>query len=211
MNHLEPLQETNSNLKDKRPGSSPPSAFKLFLMGTLLVAGLGYGMTSLWNAWFTDNISDVRKSELVAEFVNLKPVEVDRVAEQETDAALDAMRLSPDQRQQLKTRLSAQSNHISTAPKSLADESQLVWVTLWDFASADGDVVHVSSAGYQTDVTLQKQQTRIALPIGASKTIKITGVHDGGGGITLGVQSGTSPVSLPVLQPAQTLDLPVSY
>lgn len=211
MKHLEPLQKTVSDMEDKLVSSARPSAFKLLVAAVLLVGGAGFGMTRLWNASTSDNISDSRKSELVAEFAQLKSVEIERVAEQDVDAALDTMRLSPDQRQQLKTKVSENRASLSPSLNLEVDPSQLVWITLWDFASADGDVVHLSSAGYESDVTLQKQHIRIAVPLDSSKTVKVTGVHDGGGGITLGVQKGASPFMLPVLRPGQTLTLPVAF
>jgi hypothetical protein len=211
MKHLEPLPKTIVSKQDLRSKPSRPSVLKLFLAGTALVVGLGYGISSLWGAYFTDNISEAKKAELVAGYTQMKAVSVDRVSEQEIEKALDTMRLLPDQRQQLRTKASEQSAKTSPEAGTAGDESSLVWITVWDFASADGDVVHISSAGYETNVTLLKVQTRIAVPVDASKTVKITGMHDGGGGITLGVKSGASPISLPVLGTGQTLTLAVSY
>lgn len=212
MKHFEPSQNTPSVQKDNRKKpSDPPKTFKLLLISSLLIAGIGFGMTSLWNTTFNDNVSEVNKSELVAEFAKLKSVDVELVTKEETENALASMRLSPDQRQQLITRMPLPGNTSPNAANPGEDGLKLAWVNLWDFASPDGDVVHISTAGYETDVTLQKLQTKIAVPLDDSKIVKITGVHDGGGGITLGVQNGMNPISLPVLQPGQVLQLPVAY
>ena len=206
MKHLEP--EPHAAATEIRSSAySRPSRIKLFLIGALLVAGIGYGLTNAWNAGYTDQVSEARKAELVAEFAKLKAVEVVRVDKEDLGPALDSMRLPPDQRRELETKLSAQGQPELTA----SDGSALVWLNVWDFASADGDVVHISSAGYEIDVTLQKLQTRIAVPLDATGVVNITGVHDGGGGITLAVQSGAAPISMPVLRPGQMLALPVTY
>ncbi|WP_446808175.1 hypothetical protein ACH50O_12770 [Methylomonas sp. 2BW1-5-20] len=214
MKHLEPLPKSASQSlgKPKPAVSSSMSKFKLFMAGMLLVAGLGYGMTAIWGTVSSDSVSKAEQATLVAEFAKLKSIDVEPVSVQDTDTALDSMQLQPPQRQQLQTALLNRSTPLATAmPRSQVSETGLVWITLWDFAAADGDVVHVSSAGFEMDIVLQKSQTRIAVPVDSSKTVKISGVHDGGGGITLGVKNGAGMVSLPVLQTAQTLTVPVSF
>ncbi len=192
--------------------SSSPSKLKLILAGMMLVAGLGFGMTAIWRSASNDNVSKSEQAELIAEFAKLKSIDVEAVAVQDVDPALDSMQLQIPQRQQLQTALSNHNAPSTTAISSLPhSETSLVWITLWDFAAADGDVVHVSTAGYEMDIVLKKSQTRIAVPVDSSKTVKISGVHDGGGGITLGIKNGAGMVSLPVLQTSQTLTLPVSF
>jgi hypothetical protein len=218
MKHLEPSQKPILKEKGKKPTSSK---FKFYLIAATLIAGMGFGMTTLWNPASSDNISDARKSELIYEFSKLKSIDAERVLDQDTDKALDTMNLPPDQKQLLKTALlspSAKTTLPTIDEKSSqkmtplqADSTGLVWVSLWDFASPDGDVVHVSSAGYEMDISLQKLQNKIAIPIDATRTVKLTGVHDGGGGITLGIESGSTSVFMPVLKEGQLLTLPVSY
>jgi hypothetical protein len=233
MKHLEPSPKPITNSKKK---SSSHSKFKQLLIAATLVAGIGFGMTTMWQPYSTDNISEAQKSELVANFAKLQSIEVVRIASQDIDNALDSMNLPPDQKQQLKTTLLSSSNNTSiqnippvqqqSQNKNIppingnpsqnithlqADNTGLVWLSLWDFADPDGDIVHVSSAGYEMDIPLKKIQDKIAIPIDAAKTIKITGIHDGGGGITLGVNSGSTPVAMPILKEGQILALPVSF
>jgi hypothetical protein len=212
MKHLEPSQQPMSREARGPAGALRNSGWKLLTAGLALVIGMGYGMTTLWNPAPGDAISDTDKSELVAAFSKLESVRVEQVSDKDVEAALDTMRLAPDRRQALRKSLAATdpASHIGAA-NTQPDNSELVWVVLWDFASADGDIVSVSTAGYQVDIPLQKAQTRIALPVDATRIVKVTGKRDGGGGITLGVQSDTSAVSLPVLQVGQTLSLPVSF
>ncbi len=212
MKHLEPLQKSVPSAEETLVVSSSTSKFTLFLVGMLLVAGIGYGMTSLWNSFSSDNVSDVKKSELIAEFSKLESIKVEPVAAQDTDTALDSMRLPPDQHHLLKTAVLSNNAHVSSGASTVqSDKTTLVWLSLWDFAAPDGDIVHISTAGYEMDVPLQKLENRIAIPVDATKTVKITGVRDGGGGITLGVKSGEVTVSMPVLGVGQILSLPLSY
>jgi hypothetical protein len=61
-------------------------------------------------------------------------------------------------------------------------------------------------------VTLTKQPVRFAVPVPRDGVIKITGIRDGeGGGITVGLASGTSQAVFPIMSVGQTLDLKVSF
>lgn len=212
MKHLEPLPAHASKKQNQLDAPRRSSKLTLFIAGAFLVAGIGSGMSALWGPPTSDQLSNTQKAELIAEFAKLKTVSVEQVATQDLGKALETMRLAPDQRQKLEAELSAiDPNSPRSATTAAKDSTALVWVTLWDFADPDGDIIHVSSAGYEINIPLQKNQTRIAVPVDGSKAIKISGVRDGGGGITLGVQSGASPVSLPVLTVGQSITLPVTY
>lgn len=212
MKHLEPLPKHATEMQSKPVPTRRASKLSVFIAGALLVSGLGFGLTALWGPSTTDRLSDAKKSQLVAEFSKLKAVSVEQVASQDLNKALEAMQLAPDQRQKLEAALSVNTPGAtgSIVAKS-TDTPVLVWISLWDFAAPDGDIIHISSAGYKLDVTLQNNQTRIAVPVDRSNSVTITGVHDGGGGITLGVQSGTNPIALPVLGVGQSFSLPVTY
>lgn len=214
MKHLEPEQQpiTSQSLK-KQKISSPASGWKLITIGVVLVASIGYAMNAAWNLAPVDRISDATKAELTAKFLALESVKLEPVAKQDIDTALNSMGLSPDQRRSLQETLTINNTeHNSQSKLSQPDNAALVWVNLWDSVSADGDIVTVSSAGYSVEILLQKAHARIAIPIDeATSEITITGVRDGGGGITLGVQSGYAPTILPVMRVGEVLSLPVSY
>lgn len=209
MKHLEQPKKPVLRAEEKSTTPSSVSKFKLFLIGMVLVTGIGRGMTALWNASLRDNVSDVRKSELEVEFSRLKAIKVERVGVADRERALNSMHLSPNQLQLLKNELSL--SHSNSPQKTSTAQTDLVWLSLWDFAAPDGDIVHLTTAGYALDVLLHKIENRIAVPVDVTKTVKILGVRDGGGGITLGVKNGEAVVSMPVLQAGQTLSLPLSY
>ncbi|MGO4326255.1 hypothetical protein AB4Z48_11745 [Cupriavidus sp. 2TAF22] len=86
--------------------------------------------------------------------------------------------------------------------------TRLIWLTLWDTDDEDGDVVRIQSQGYSRVVTLTRQPMTFAVPAASSGVVNIAGMRDGeGGGITVGVASGASRVTLPIMSVGQTIGL----
>lgn len=96
-------------------------------------------------------------------------------------------------------------------PRSVPRQARvaLAWLTLWDSDQIDGDVVRVASDGYVRELTLARESVSFAIPVPRSGVVNLSGVRDGGGGITVGVMSGSSPVLLPILSEGQVLGIPV--
>lgn len=203
MKHLEIEPNAARAVKAPAPGKQPLAGARILLGALLLVAGAGYGLTTWWNPLPTDRITAKEKAELVTQFTHLRAIEAEQVKAEDVDTALDSMRLDPSSRQALK-------QTIAISPTGSASTA-LVNIVLWDFAAPDGDVVRISSAGYEIEVPLVNAPTTIAVPTDGSHSIKLAGVHDGGGGITVGIQSGAGKVFLPVLGEGEVLTLPVSF
>lgn len=203
MKHLEPRPAEAQAVKIQTPQARPVSRFRLMLYALILVGGMGYGLTHWWNPWPRDNVTEQERAELVSRFTRVRSIAVAPITAGDVEAVLDAMRLDPSSRQALKHTLDGNAG--SPSGTALAE------IVLWDFAAQDGDVVRVSSAGYAVEVALVKAPATIAVPIDASRSIGVTGVRDGGGGITLGIRSGADSISLPVLAEGQELRLPVSF
>lgn len=201
MKHLE-TQPVKQTFPKARAPKSPTSRLKLFLITGLLIAGAGYAMTAWWSPVPADHVTEKEKAALITGFTHLRTIAVEQITDRDVDAALDTMHLDPSLRQAMKQTLDKKDP--ASSPTVLAK------VTVWDFASQDGDVVRISSAGYAVDVVLQNEPAIITLPIDASQSIQITGVHDGGGGITLGIQNGAGKVLLPVMTEGQAISLPVN-
>jgi hypothetical protein len=88
---------------------------------------------------------------------------------------------------------------------------RLAWLTLWDTQAQDGDVLRFeSAASFPVDVTALNAKTTIAVPFPADGVVKVTGVRDGGGGITIALESGAAHIDWPTMQPGDTLNLPVT-
>ena len=80
---------------------------------------------------------------------------------------------------------------------------------VWDDYAQDGDVVTVVSGNTKQTVSLLNAGTTVILPRPANGTVTIVGVHDGGGGITLGIRGSGNPLFTPVMQPGEQLTLRV--
>ena len=88
-------------------------------------------------------------------------------------------------------------------------ELPLAWLTLWDHRDEDGDIVRVVSEGYMRTVPILNAPVTLAVPVPASGVVNIIGIHDGTGGITVGIRSGVTPVLLPVLSVGQAVGVPI--
>ena len=88
-------------------------------------------------------------------------------------------------------------------------ERDLAVITLWDNFDQDGDVVSIQSGGVTLTVPLAHAPTKIFLPYKRGAALSITGVRDGGGGITAAVETTAGAVPLPVLSVGQTIVLPL--
>ena len=205
MKHLEPLpKKPNEAQFSINERGKKRSKFYAWFLVAVFVGGLGYGITNFWSPLPADHVSEAEKAELVKKFTQISTVEVKKVDKYEVGATLDSMRLDPDSRTKLLKTLDLDDG-------KTAQPTVLAQVTLWDFAAEDGDIVKVSSAGYEIDVRLLKTPVVVAVPVDESKTVQLTGLIDGGGGITLGIMNGTGAASLPVMRQGQVLNIPVSF
>lgn len=130
-----------------------------------------------------------------AQPMRLEPVNLADPAEWEE--ALTVMNLKPEERKALENNL-------------LAKAERLVWLDVFDDCQEDGDIVHVKSSSFQQQVAIFHAPRRLAVSLALSeKTIALTGIRDGGGGITVSVRVQGRMVPLPRLSPGQTMMIPV--
>lgn len=213
LKHLEPSSPSVRRKEMKRAEAKPQvSGMKMALLGIAIVLSVGFGLDR-WNSVSSeaDHLSESAKEQLSTAFKAIGRLQVEPVPMQEVDAAIAAMPLSADRQKSL--RRAAQTGISGVVPTpGLPDvgQNRLVWLELNDFANEDGDVVSISSAGYQIQVGIVHATNRIAIPVDHTGTVVVTGVHDGGGGITLGFRTGSGLYSLPVLSVGETLTFPVS-
>jgi hypothetical protein len=73
----------------------------------------------------------------------------------------------------------------------------LAWIELWDIRDEDGDQVIIDSGGEKIQIQLLHQHNRVAIPMPQDGFVTIEGVYDGGGGITIGIQTGRGQIRLP--------------
>jgi len=198
--HLEPVSAQAPPVRGPTV-KQPLPRVRLAVLAMLAVLGTGALLSAWWPAT-SDHLSASTRTELQRTYEHLAPLTLETVAPPDTDQALDSMHLDTAQRAQLKATLTAQ-------PASARDATRLVWVEVWDFASEDGDVVRLSSAGFSIDCPLRHAPARFAVPVDGNGLLTVTGAVDGGGGITLGIRAVSGPVMLPVLAPGQSLALRV--
>lgn len=78
---------------------------------------------------------------------------------------------------------------------------------LWDDVAEDGDVVTVSSLDMSQRVALMHAHKTIYVPVVNGKPVVITGVRDGGGGITLGFAASGSNALAPVTREGESVEI----
>lgn len=116
----------------------------------------------------------------------------------ERQAALRSLRLTPAEVRPLEYNL-------QTATE------RLVWITVFDDCREDGDIVEIRSLRYRRDIPMVHAPTSIAVPVSAAEqAISLTGVYDGGGGITVAIRLNGQMVPVPRLRPGQTLSIPIT-
>lgn len=214
MKHLDPRQiEVPVDAKPQKKAST------LLWVSTLLALcfGLGAAGTAMFVAKSQDRVSDKEKQERQIEFTKVRELQVPELEAANFDAALDDMRLAPQERAQLRTLLVSAApgttSGSSTSPVASATGNsplRLVSVSVWDSDAEDGDVVAVVSGGYRREVALTKAVQTIAFPVDGSSLVQFVGVRDGGGGITLGLRGPSQEILMPIMSEGQTLSLPIA-
>ncbi|WP_424830248.1 hypothetical protein [Ruegeria sp.] len=88
---------------------------------------------------------------------------------------------------------------------------QLAWVTLWDTHAEDGDILRFeSTSSIPIEVMALNARTTFAIPYPADGQVLVTGVKDGGGGITIALESGAASIAWPTMAPGDQLLLPIT-
>jgi len=187
----EKLKPLDAPMKKQMPYMAKLATF----VGGLIVGSL---LLSSFLISAGDQLSQHEHSKIIESMKNIPVISLQLVADDELDLALATMPLNKTSKNELNKVLNkprSQQINEKQAGKSklvLEDDPRLVWVDFWDFASQDGDVIEVSSAGYSVQVNLLNTPNRIAVPVDMSYVIYVNGVVDGGGGITLGVNAAYS-------------------
>jgi hypothetical protein len=154
--------------------------------------GMGAAQDSLTQQEVQQRQADYQASMAVG------PIVVDRVSDDEVDDALATMGLDTEQKQELQEKVTQ-------------GRVELAWITIWDTHAEDGDIVRLESEGSPSvEVLARNAPTTVAFPMPASGVVNLTGMVDGGGGITIAAKSGAAQVAMPSMQPGQSLGIPVT-
>lgn len=200
------------------------------LLSTVLVGGLvaasSYALSDSW-AKLGDDLTPSQARMRLEAFQALDSLVASGVSAEDTEKALQGMHLSQAALQSVRSDLQVDTPaHASTAPTRATDAApvvhplaqvqarsqrlKLMWIRLWDTNAEDGDVVRIDSGGYSRTVRLTKRGDTFAVPVPSDGVIRVTGIKDGdGGGITVGLASGSSQAVFPIMSEGQVLGLKV--
>lgn len=223
-----PRRDAPATAKAHDRSESTLSLFGKALLPTALLVGMvaasSFALSQGW-ARLSDDVSPAQAQMRLEAFHALDSVMASKVASADVERALQGMQLSPAGMQSLRadlqpdstaTSVSTEANPATPAlqpaaqPQAQARRLQLVWIRLWDTDAEDGDVVRIDSAGYSRTVRLTKRGDTFAVPVSPDGIVRVTGIKDGdGGGITVGLASGSSQAVFPIMSEGQVLGLRV--
>nr|WP_199046810.1 hypothetical protein [Dyella sp. ASV24] len=204
-----------------------PLLAKALLPTAILVGMVAASSFALSNGWaqLGDDVSPAQAQMRLETFHALDSLMASKVAPSDMERALDSMQLSTTARQSLRGELrsetatpvtlpdtspTAPATQPAAQPQVRAEQPQLVWIRLWDTDAEDGDVVRIDSGGYSRTVRLTKHGDTFAVPVSPDGLVRVTGIKDGdGGGITVGLASGSSQAVFPIMSEGQVLGLRV--
>ena len=233
-----PTSSLRSGARAKKNASSGVDRFAVALITSVIIGLSGFGLFHVTgipliptHAPPTDQISAVQALDRAHAFNTTTPLELRVVTPGELEQAVRTMGLSDTEKQALLNELDASARvpesaggvssqpAPATAAPTPAQQPQpvaaakrqlrLAWITLWDTDAQDGDTVRVDSNGFSTTVRLLNTPITFAVPVPEEGVVNVTGIYDGGGGITIGAMSGARRVALPIMSVGQVLGVPV--
>ena len=203
------------------PRREKPQQKHLFpaLITAALVIGLGgWGLTRFFDdgnsggvpaSTAADNLTQAEKDARAQQFAAVPRYALRRLDANEARSAIQNLPLPDDQKTALAQNIVPTADSQTQAAQPAWDKGgqQMVELVLWDNVAEDGDVVQVSSLGYSQTITITHAPQTVYFPAQYDVPVTITGIHDGGGGITLGFTGSGQPVSLPVMAEGQVISL----
>lgn len=156
------------------------------------------GVSLLFSA--PEEMTSTAEQERIAAFEAASPLPLPTVNladPAERQEAFQSLNLNPVQAKQLQTDLTQRGG-------------RLVWIELFDDCQEDGDIVEIRSFYFNQEIPIFHAPRRVAVTLSPDERgIALTGIHDGGGGITVAVRENGRIVPLPRLRPGQTVVIPI--
>ena len=183
------------------PGPAGPGGRKpaLAIVGALLIA-VALGSAAFFSLGGGDSISDAETADRQQQYDALiagSPMPLELVRADQVEGTITDMPITEEQKTVLREQVAS-------------GETRLAWLTLWDTHDEDGDVLRFESdSSVPVEVKALNAPTTLAIPLPASGLVHVTGVFDGGGGITIALKSGVAEIAWPTMQTGDSLDLPV--
>lgn len=178
-----------------------PNQKRNFWLGILTAAVIGFGGWALMppGSPDLDNLTNDEKIQIQKEYEAVSSFSVEKISDpKEMQQAIASMELEPEQ--QLVLENSVKNGDIKMA-----------WIQAWDNYAEDGDVLKFESQNYKITTTLMNKPVVFALPLAPGMNyVKVTGIHDGGGGITASVMTSSGATSVPVIDEGMSYTLPIN-
>jgi hypothetical protein len=232
MNPHEPGTAISDSPLQLRPAErSVRRSVTTIILGTVLLLATGLAVERITGGgglFFDkdyDHVSEKQLRDRQQAYTVALPVQLAPVSPEDTAKAIASMELSAEQGKALLTELQPKEaarevasstpvqTHVDPTSTSVQGDKQplqLAWITLWDTDTEDADTVRLTSGDYSRIVTLTNHPVTFAVPMPPTGIIHVTGVHDGGGGITVGISSGSTPVALPLMSEGQAIGIPIA-
>jgi len=197
-----PQNQTPSPSTQPQPALAPKPKPKPWLIGAAAAVALGAGAFFFGLGPFapqqTDDMNQQQVQQITGQF-------------QHAVADFPLVNLSdPHERAKAQAALNLPAPEVQKIMQAAdSGQLQLAWVTVWDNYAEDGDVVRISSQGYSAQVGLKNAPTTVVIPVTHAGSVQLTGVRDGGGGITAAARTAAGEIPFPPLNPGQTATLPL--
>lgn len=162
------------------PGSSAP--------GGVVADTVGQG----------DKLSDDQRVRIEASFMRytgeLQPLAMEN--KELREQLLEAPYLTPQMRSQIAADVESGTSEVTS-------------IVLWDNFDQDGDIVQVTTGEVSITVPLTHAMQTISIPYKPGQSLVITGIRDGGGGITAAISTHSGEAPLPVMAVGQSIEIPL--
>jgi hypothetical protein len=186
----------------------------LAIAGVVFCGGVA---TWLWGSDGADRVTEEDRARHEASFKSVTTYYPRWATVLDVDEALASMPLSPGEKEELRQRLrmDLRDKRPGDPQHPLAygpsySRLELARFRVWDTHQSDGDVIAIQSAGYRITVTIRNQIQEVIVPVQGGRPVTVTGIHDGGGGITLGFDSHIQPMLAPIMSEGQVITVPLS-
>ena len=189
------MNPTPSSLRRRPPNptKNKPASPKKWLIGVALIVAIGGASLSHWYNG-SDQLTDEQAQQRLEVFNRQGAVSAKKLSHSESLEKLKDLPISDTEKDQLKMVLNNKNTYLSE-------------LVVWDDMVEDGDIIKITSMGYEQTVYLKKAPQTFYFPSNNGTPLNVLGVHDGGGGITLGFTGTAQPIYLPVLIPGQSVQV----
>lgn len=189
------------HLQNQPPPVTPTAVAKTRGTAWKVAGALAVAVAVGWGAMQAlrpgiESVSTQQQAAWAAAWSAAGPQVAKMIPAAEVQAALDQMHLAPQQRQQLQQELDD-------------GNTRLVYMTFTDVMAEDLDRIKMDTGDFATEVTILNKSTKVIFPEPPGGVVNVTGTYDGGGGITIAITSGDTPVNLPFMSVGQVVGIPV--